>query len=313
MKILELAIMLVFLITIPIVILVDRNMDLSADAKSKKSAEEYVRYGDELFNKGRLYYNDASIQYWEALKQNPKLAGARFRLAEIYYEYIWNNETIYQLEELKKINPEFPGLHLLMGKTYNRMGDNNKAFMAFQNAIAIKPSDAEAYYYLGTIYQQRNVEEDAIRAYEAAVLFLSSQTGESNAESVVKAYTQLGRIYKGRKELKKAEYAFRKAFEIDPSSVEVISELKNLYEQEAGIFKSQKKFDEAAKKYEEMLKLDPDNSENSWIYVELGSIYRSQELYNKAITAYSMAAKLDPLNYDAFSAIKELKILKESN
>ena len=44
--------------------------------------------------------------------------------------------------------------------------------------------------------------------------------------------------------------------------------------------------------------------------MKLGSIYRSNEIYDRAAAMYEAATRLDPMNFDAFSALKELEILR---
>ena len=102
----------------------------------------------------------------------------------------------------------------------------------------------------------------------------------------------------------------KKALTIEPKSVEVISELTNIYSQKAGQYKVEQNFDEAGKIYEEIVRLAPDNVENIKYYMELGSIYKSKGLYDKAISAYKTVTKLDTLNFDAFVSIKELELIK---
>lgn len=298
--IIEIATLFIFIITAPVIVLTERIM--SINVKDDKSALELMKLGDQLYVNGRSKFNDASVLYWEAIKQDPKLLNARLRLAEIYYTYIWNYEALNQLKEIEKIDPKYPGVYFLMGKIYHRLNDNNKALELFQKAIALQPENPSAYYYLGTIYQQQNNEEKALTSYYNAVKFL-----DKDKESVVKSFLQIGRIYKNRNDLINAKEVFKSGLRLDPNSTEIILELKNLYEQEANIFKSQQRFDKAVAAYEEIVKLEPDKPENSWIYVEIGNIYRNMELNDKAISAYRKAAKIDPLNYDAFSALKELK------
>jgi len=307
--IIEIAIFIIFLITVPVVMLVERNIALSSEAKANESAKAYLQKGEQFYSQGRAKFNDASVQYWESIKRDPNLAKAHFKLAEIYYEYLWNYETLNELRELEKINPKYPRLYLLMGKIYNRMADINKADEAFQRSLVSEPYNSEAHYYLGTIYQQRNAKEEAIKEYEKAVTFTTSS---SDKESIVKSYLQLGRIYKTDKDFAKAIEMLKKALSIEPWSVEIISELASIYSRQAGIYKSEQKFDEAAKIYEEIVKLDPNNPETVEYYMELGNIYRSQELYDKAVAVYMEVTRLDPLNFDAFAALKELKILKSN-
>jgi tetratricopeptide (TPR) repeat protein len=304
--IIEVAILVIFLITIPIIMLVERNTALSSDAKANESAKAYLQKGDQFYSQKKI--NEASVQYWEASKRDPNLAEAHFMLAQIYFVSLWNYEALSELHEIEKINPKYPQLYLLMGKIHNRMADINKAFDAFQRSLVSEPNNSEAHYYLGTIYQQRNAKEEATKEYEIAV----ANNTSTDKEPILNSYLQLGRMYKTDKDLVKSVEMLIKALAIDPKSVEVISELTGVYSQQAGVYKSERKFDEAAKIYEEIVKLDPKNLENIEYYLEMGSIYRSLQQYDKAITAYTTITKLDPTNFDSFASLKELNLLKNN-
>ena len=312
----EAAILVIFLAAALVVILASsktaptdssRGMGDFPHVEVGVSAQEYVQRGDRIYAVGRPRFNEAAIQYREAIKRNPDIVEAHFRLATIYYEYIWNYETLRELAEVERIDPDYPGLYLLLGKVHNRMGDTDKAFESLQRAATSQPGNSEAHYYLGTIYEQRKMAEEAISEYEKAV-----ENGSDSA-AVLQAHLQLGRIYKGRKEQEKAEEEFRQALGVDPASAEVISELRGLYRQEAEDYEYRDEYDRAAEKYEEMLKMDPNNPRNVEIYMKLGNIYRSNELYDEAAAMYEAAARLDPLNYDAFSALKELELLRAND
>lgn len=298
--IIEIAILLIFMISTPFLVLVERSRSITVKDDGK-NATELAKLGDQLYSIGRTKFNEASILYWEAIKKEPNMLKARFRLAEIYYTYVWNYEALVQLEEIEKVDPKYPGVYLLMGKIYHRLSINDKAFEALQKEVALRPENPTAYYYLGTIYQQQNDEDSALASYQNAIKFPNI-----DRESVAKSFLQIGRIYKNRNDLINAQSAFKDGLKIDPESLEIISELKSTYEREADIYKSQRRFDKALEAYEEIVKLEPDKPENSWIYVEIGNIYRSMELNDKAIDAYKKAAKIDPLNYDAFAGLKEL-------
>jgi tetratricopeptide (TPR) repeat protein len=273
--------------------------------KDRETASAYMQKGDQFYNQGKFV--DASVQYWKALKVDHKFEDAYFRLAEIYYDNLWNHDALNELQKLEKLNPNYKGLYLLKGKIYQtRLDDSNKALAAFQKVIVNDPQNAEAYYYIGTIYQQKNNKEDAILSYEKAV-----GTNANDKESISKSYLQLGRIYKTDGDTDKAIEILKKAFSINPNSKEIIFELIGSYTQKAENYKSEQKFDKALEIYKEIVKLDPDNPENIEFYMEIGSIYRSEELYDKAIEAYQAITKLDPLNFDAFSALKELNMLKK--
>jgi len=301
----EIILFLLFLISVPIILLVEHSIAKSDEGKRIESAYSYMQSGDQFYKQGKL--NDASVQYHEALKLDPKIEEAYFALAEIYYENIWNYESLNEIQKLEKLNPKYPGLYLLMGKIYlNRIIEPSKAFVTLQKAIALDPQNSEVNYHLGTIYQQQNKRELAILSYEKSV----ASTKISDRESVIKSYLQLGRIYKIEKNLDKAIDMLKKALSLNQKSEELISELAGIYSQKAGIYRNEKKFLESAKIYEEIIKLNPNDPENIEYYMELGNIYRSEENYDKAIEMYNAITKLDPLNFDAFSALKELEMLK---
>jgi tetratricopeptide (TPR) repeat protein len=152
------------------------------------------------------------------------------------------------------------------------------------------------------------MEDKAVSEYKKAV---GAGSAPTDSEAVLRSHLQLGRIYKGKKEQRKAGEEFGKALEINPESAEVISELRGLYRQQAEDYESRDQYDKAAGIYEEMLEIDPDNPRNVEIYMKLGSIYRSREFYDKAAAIYEAVTELDPLNYDAFSALKELELLRD--
>lgn len=295
----EIVILLIFLMVALATISVRNPAETSEDARS---AEEYIQTGNRFYEMGKPKFNEASIEYWKAIDLNPDMAEAHYKLADIYYEHVWDYQALGELDKVERIDPNYPGLHSLLGRIYNRMSEPDKALEAFQRALALQPEDSDVHYYVGTIYQQQGMEEEAIDSYEKAV-------EAYDGESAMKAYLQLGRIYKN-KDREKAKDQFIKALSIDPESAEVLSELRSVYRQEAEDYRFRDEYDKAAEKYEEMIKLNPDDPRNVEAYMELGNIYRSNELYDKAFTMYEAARKLDPFNFDAFSALKELELLK---
>ena len=302
----EALILIIFLVTALVAILVHNTASITDMGEGVK---EHVQKGNGIYTADRAQFNEASIQYWEVIKQYPDMPEAHFKLAKIYYEYIWNYEALRELGEVERIDPNYPGLDSLLGKLYHRMGDTDRAFQSLQRAVTVQPGNSESHYYLGTIYQQRNMEEEAISEYEKAVREKGALTVPDNV-AILRAYLQLGRIYKGKKEQEKAEREFRKALSIEPTSAEVISELRNIYKQKAEDYEYQNEYEKATEKYKEILEIESDSTRNVEIYMKLGNIYRSNELYDKATVMYEAATTLDPLNYDAFSALKELELLR---
>jgi len=301
--IIEAAILAIFLITVLMVILGFGGDNPPTDTEDGRSAEDYIQSGNLLYAAGRSKFSRAAVQYWEAVKRNPDIADAHIKLAAIYYYYIWNQQTLRELSEAERIAPDHPELSLIRGKIYHRMGDIDKAYKSLKRAVAGQPENSEVRFYLGIVYQQRSMTEAAINEYEKAI------EGNSDDLSVLKAHLQLGRIYKTN-DRERAKSEFRKAMNIDPTLKEAASELRNLYKQEAADYEKQGEYIKAAEKYENILKIDPDNPRNVGIYMQLGYIYKSYELYDKATVMYEAVAKFDPLNFDAFSELRALEFLR---
>jgi len=293
------AVILVIFIAIASVVVLRRN--IPADAGSAMGAS-----GDQLYAAGGSKYSAAAVRYWEAIEQNPNMADARFKIASIYYFNGWNYESLRELSEVERINPEYPGLHLLLGKLYRATEEADKEFAALQQAAAEQPENPEVHYLLGLVYERKSMAREAINEYEQAT---NREPSHLNSATILRAYLQLGRIHKGKQQ-KKAEEEFKKALSIDPTSAQVISELRTLYRQQAEHYKSKREYDKAAEKYQEILKIDPNNPRNVGIYMELGDRYFYDELYDEAEEMYKAAARLDPVNFDVFSSLKQLEILK---
>ncbi len=303
--IIEAVILAIFVIS-ALVIMFGINKVVPAGIEGDITAEEHVQRANRLYAVGKAKHNQAAVQYWNAINLNPHIAAAYLRLAGIYYENTWNYEALRALEEVKRIEPNTPGLYLLTGKVHNEMGDTDKAREAFRRATILQPENSETRYYLGTVYEQQAMKEEAVSEYEKAV------EGDSDSVMVLKAHLQLGRIYKDR-DRERAKSEFIAALGINPASAEVASELRILYRKEAEDYENRDEYDKAVEKYEEILAIAPDTSRNLEVYMKLGDIYRNSELYDKATTMYEAAAKLDPLNFDAFSALKELELLRDAN
>jgi len=303
----EVGILVIFTILALITLLVHNEpspASINGDIKS------LISQAHDFYEAGRPKYNEAAGKYMEVLGVNPDIPEARFKLAKIYYDYIWNYETLNELNELKKIDPEYPRLYLLEGQVYNRIGNTEKAFESFNKAVKLHPEDSEARYLLGTIYQQQNKEAEAIKEYEKAI------QSNSDESALASSYLQLGRIYKSRSYRDKAaqdmaEKYLKSALSVIPNSLDVISELRSIYRDQGEEYESQDRYDKAAEKYEEIIKLSPDDINSIEAYMKLGNIYRNEEQYNKAAEAYKAAVKIDPMNFDAFAALKELELMKK--
>ena len=109
----EAAILVIFVATALVVVLWYSGT-VPADADSGGNARECVQEGDRLYAAGRLRSNAAAVKYWEALRRNPNMADALFKIARIYHDNGWNHEPLHELNKVESLEPDYPGLHVFM-------------------------------------------------------------------------------------------------------------------------------------------------------------------------------------------------------
>ena len=99
----------------------------------------------------------------------------------------------------------------------------------------------------------------------------------------INAHINLGNIFKDLDEYQKAKNCYEKAIEIDPSNTKAHNNLGN-------IFKDLKKYEEAIDCYEKAIEIDP-NFVNA--YLNLGLTFQTLEEYQKAKNCYEKAIEID--------------------
>jgi protein O-mannosyl-transferase len=117
----------------------------------------------------------------------------------------------------------------------------NKAKKHLSKSVEILPSNFEAWYNLGVVEQRMGNENVAITCYETCLKY---------APERAIAYNNLGFIYFNRKDMEKAEVNFRKAYEFNRRSPEIVSNMGLVYH-------SNGEYEKAIPYYEEALKIDP--------------------------------------------------------
>lgn len=161
-----------------------------------------------------------------------------------------NNEALYTagLENAPnstRVHFAYGGLMLEQsGSAQNQMDHANylkKAKKHLTKSVEILPSNFEAWYNLGVVEQRLGNENAAIQCYETCLKY---------APERAIAYNNLGFIYFNRKELDKAELNFRKAYELNKRSPNIVSNMGLVYH-------SNGDYDKAIEYYEEALKIDP--------------------------------------------------------
>ena len=244
--------------------------------------------------------------YKKAYALDPKSAVIGERLAEMYWKAQRVHEAVTEAQELLKRDPNNLPTRRLLGRIYLRsLGDlssNAQSDMAqraieqYKEVYRLDPTDSESALWLARLYRLRNEHDKAeavLRsllkddsenepAVEQLTQLLLDEGKSADAVSLLEGITGrnpspalldlLGDAYTQTHDLAKAEDAYRKAVELDPSE---LSHERGLGQ----TLLAEEKYSDALTVYLKLADLMPDDSD---VYLRLAQIYRELHQLNHA-------------------------------
>ncbi|HUL16026.1 MAG TPA: tetratricopeptide repeat protein [Terriglobales bacterium] len=245
--------------------------------------------------------------YKKAYALDPKSPVIGERLAEMYWESQRVDEAESEAQAILKADPSNVQTRRLLGHIYLRsLGDPGaasgqsstvaKAVNQFSEVVRLDPTDTESALWLARLYRLQNDPDKAEKvlrgtlkddpenepALEQLTQLLLDEGKSSEAVGLLEGITAkaptatlldlLGDAYTQTKDYAKAEAAYRKAVDLDPSEV---SHYRGLGQS----LVSEEKYPEALKVYEKLIDLMPDDPDN---YLRVAQIYRELNEYDKA-------------------------------
>jgi len=253
------------------------------------------------------YATQAIEAYKKAYALDPKSPVIGERLAEIYWKAQRTHEAVTEAQEILKRNTDDVQSRRLLGRIYLRsLGDISsgngqsetvsRAIEQYREIHRLDPTDAESALWLARLYRLKNEHdkaEEVLRSVlkndpenEAAVeqltQLLMDEGKAPEAVSLLEGITAhspspvlldlLGDAYTQAHELAKAEQAYRKAAELDPSE---LSHQRGLGQ----TLLAEEKYSEALSVYRKLSDLVPDDAD---VYLRIAQIYRELHQLNKA-------------------------------
>jgi Flp pilus assembly protein TadD len=244
------------------------------------------------------YATQAIEAYKKAYALDPSSAVIGERLAEMYWKAQRIHEAVTEAQEILKRDPNDLPTRRLLGRIYLRgLGDMSSAGQSdlAQRAIEqygeiyrLDPTDTESALWLARLYRLRNEHdkaEEVLRtilkndpenesAVEQLTQLLMDEGKSSDAVSLLEGITGrstspalldlLGDAYTQAHNLPKAEDAYRKAADLDPSE---LSHQRGLGQ----TLLAEEKYPEALAVYQKLANLMPEDADN---YLRLAQIYR---------------------------------------
>jgi tetratricopeptide (TPR) repeat protein len=253
------------------------------------------------------YASRAIDSYKKAYAVDPTSPVIGERLAEMYWKAQRVHEAVAEAGEVLKRNPDDLPTHRLLALVYLRsLGDINgnniqsetivKAIQEYNAVHRLDPSDQEVTIWLARLYRLHNESEKAKGVLrdllkddpendsgveqltqllldqnkaEEAISLLNSMIERSPSPTL---YDHLGDAYTQTHDFTKAEAAYRKAVELDPSE---LSHLRGL----AQTLLSEEKYTEALAAYQKLSDMLPDDADT---YLRIAQIYRELHQLDKA-------------------------------
>ncbi len=253
------------------------------------------------------YATKAIEAYKKAYALDPKSQVIGERLAEMYWKAQRIHDAVAEAQEILKRDPDNVQSRRLLGRIYLRsLGDVSssngqpetvaKAIEQYREINRLDPSDAESALWLARLYRLKNEHDKAEQvlrsilktdpenepAVEQLTQLLMDEGKSVEAVTLLEGITShspsavlldlLGDAYTQTHELAKAEEAYRKAMELDPSEP---SHQRGLGQ----TLLAEEKYSEALKVYQKLSDVMPDDSD---VYLRIAQIYRELHQLDKA-------------------------------
>jgi tetratricopeptide (TPR) repeat protein len=253
------------------------------------------------------YATRALESYKKAYAVDPLSPIIGERLAEMYWKAQRVHEAVAEANEVLKRNPDDLPTHRLLALVYLRsLGDINgnniqsetivKAIQEYNAVHRLDPSDQEVTIWLARLYRlhsEPDKAESVLRDLlkedpendsgveqltqllldqnkaEEAIALLNGMIDRSPSATL---YDHLGDAYTQTHDFAKAEAAYRKAMDLDPTE---ISHIRGL----AQTLLSEEKYPEALSVYQKLSDMLPDDADT---YLRIAQIYRELHQLDKA-------------------------------
>ena len=272
----------------------------------------------------RSEYATQAIEFYKkAYALDPKSPVIGERLAEMYWKAQRVHEAEVEAQALLKRDPNDAQTRRLLGHIYLRSLGNpgeatgqsetvNRAVEQFKEVVRLDPNDVESALWLARLYRLQNQHERAEEVLRGilkndgeneagleqltqllldqgksgeAITLLEGVTAKSSSPTLLDL---LGDAYTQTKDLAKAEDAYRRAVDLEPSEP---SHQRGLGQ----TLLAEEKYDEALKVYQRLSDLMPDDPD---VYLRLGQIYRELHQPDKAEDALVKARQYSPGSLD---------------
>ena len=265
-------------------------------------------YEQQYENTSKPEYATQAIDFYKkAYALDPKSPVIGERLAEMYWKAQRQRDAVAEAQEILKRDPNDVPTRRLLARIYLRLlGDLSgnggqseiaaRAIDQYKEIYRLEPTDTESALWLARLYRLRNEHdkaEEVLRgilkgdpddepAIEQLTQLLLDEGKSPEAVALLEGMTShspspvlldlLGDAYTQTRDLVKAEQAYRRASDLDPSE---LSHLRGLGQ----TLLAEEKYPEALVVYQKLADLMPDDAD---VYLRTAQIYREMHQLDHA-------------------------------
>ncbi len=247
----------------------------------EKAKAEHVARGEALLKDGK--YQEATIEFRNAIQIDDKLAAAHWGLAQAYEKLERTGETLDELQKTVRLDPANVPARLKLGNAYIQ------AYSAQKQKTPEYLTEAERFANEILAKDEKSIDGQILLAN---VLFLKGQPDQALAKlkyaisldpQRIESYMGLARFYVNTGKNSDAEATYRQAI--------TLNEHSSLAHIEFGRFLVQtNRSEQAEAEFQKAVEVDGNNRDVRWV---LASYYLVNRRMDKAEEAYKNWAQLD--------------------
>src|ERR1043165_7170119 len=277
---------------------------LAGCTNKEKAKAEHVRKGEAYLTDSK--FNEASLEFRNALQIDDRLATAHWGLARAYEGMQRVPEMVQELQRTVELDPNNLDARVKLGNIYLQVSKGKPDVVGMAEKLAREilqkdPNYIEGHILMGSVLFNQNKKDEAFAELNKAI-----QIDPKRVES----YLSLARFYLANQDRDKAEQQFKLALSMNPNSAlahseygkflvqtnrptEAEAELRKAVEVDAKDRNSRfvlasyyivtKQYDKAEEAFKGLVALDPDKPESQSIladfYSTVGRVPESIKIY----------------------------------
>jgi len=262
---------------------------LAGCTNKEKAKAEHVRKGEAYLTDSK--FDEASLEFRNALQIDDKLAGAHWGLARAYEGLQRFPEMFQELQRTVELDPNNLDARVRLGNFYLQVSKGKPEIVGMAEKLAQEilqkdPNNIEGHILLGSVLFNENKKDEAIAELNKAI-----QIDPKRVES----YLSLARFHMANQDRDKAEQEFKLALSVNPNSA--------LAHTEYGKFLVQtNRPTEAEVELRKAVEVDPKDRSSRFV---LASFYLVNKQIDKAEEAFKGLVALDPNKPESQSVLAD--------